>query len=261
MLVPVPQQPPSPLHVLGNMFSKRRHGEGEGTSGSSGSNEASDGSMSITTSSTDLASPTTPLQPGMTSESSFPETTATSNSSDTVSTFQFTDVQNATTCESYTVSWSYVGPSRTDFSLFVTENLWGPNNNATIPLHSGGSPPPLRMLSVDISPNATNFTWGSVDLQEGWYMLDARFAVSSHSGGKYFPQSAPLYVANGTDTSCVRSPTPTPNSHSHLGTGDIVGIVIGAVAAAGLLAVAFFFPRFWRRDLPSPKKPRPYYLY
>jgi len=261
MLVPVPQQSPSSLHMLGEMITKRRHGQDEGTSGGPGSNEGSDGSLPITTPNTDLASPTTPLQSGATSSTSPPGPTTASNSNDTTSTLQFTNVQNATTCESYTVSWSYAGPSRTDFSLFVTENLWGLNNNATAPLYSEGSPPLLRMLSDDISPNTTNFTWSLVDLQEGWYMLDAQLPVSNQSGVKFLPESAPLYVANGTDTGCVKSSTPITQSHSHPGTGDIVAIVVGAVAAAGLLTVAFIFPRFWRRDLPSPKKPRPYYLY
>lgn len=262
MLVPVSQQSPSFLHELGKTFTKRRHGQDEGTSGGPGSSEASDGSVPATTSATDLTSPTTSLQPDTTSQSLFPEPTATSNSNDTTFTLQFTDVQNATTCESYTVSWSYDGSGQTDFALFVVENLWGPNNNASVPLYSGGSPPLLRMLSVNISPNTTNFTWSSVDLQEGWYMLDARL-LGSNSGAKFFPQSAPLYVTNGTDTSCVGPSTPTTDSdsHSHIGTGDVAAIIIGAVAAAGLLAVAFAFPRFWRRELPSPKKRRPYYLY
>ncbi len=270
MLLPISQRPPSSSKELGETFTKRRHGQDDGTSGGPESDEALGSNAPVITSATGLTSPTTSLQPEATSETSlqpeatsetsFPGPTATGNSNATVFTLQFMNVHNATTCESYTVSWSYGSPSRTTFALFVTENLWGPNNNATMPHYNGGSPPLLRMLSPNIFRNATNFTWSSVDLQEGWYMLDARLPRSS-GNMKFLPQSAPLYVSNGTNTSCVKPSTPLTDSHSRLGTGDVVAIIIGAVAAAGLLAVAFAFPRLWRRDLPSPKKRRPYYLY
>ncbi|KAF9453250.1 hypothetical protein P691DRAFT_81094 [Macrolepiota fuliginosa MF-IS2] len=257
MLLPASQALPSSLaHEPDITLARRRHGQDDGAnSGPGGGSGGGD-----PTPSTNAADLNAPVVPAATSTSVAPSPAATSMPS----TLHFLDVQNATTCQSYTVSWSYDGPSPGfDIALSVNENPMGSaNNNATTSGSSGHMPSPARVLSNNISSTTTNFTWESVDLDGGWYTLSARAADPGQSV-MFTPQSTSLYVVNGTDVSCVRMSRPVPSSGSrpHLSTGDIVAIIIGAIAAAGLLAIAFAFPRFWRRDLPSRKRRRPYYLY
>jgi hypothetical protein len=167
----------------------------------------------------------------------------------TMSGLHFLSLQNATTCQSYFFSWLYDGPVlNSNLTLSVVQNPQ---------IYSDMMD--TRVLTTDLPTSATNFTWQSVDLPQGWYMLQGTI---DDPGVNFLPHMSPLYVINGTNTSCVKDFQPETSSHtSRLDTGDIVGVVIGAIAAACLLSVAFAFPRLWRRELPTLKKRRPYYLY
>lgn len=264
MLIPVGASPSPFARELDVALVRRRHGQddqsNEGPGGNSHDGGGSPDDNEVVASAT-LTDPNASDGPVATPTSSVPAPTASSNGSSEAPALRFIDVQNATTCQSYTFSWSSdsLNPS-SNIKLFIGGSL-GPDSNTTATLSSSDNlPPPIRILSTRIPLSATNFTWVSVDLTEGWYTLDAQ-PSRAHRSVKFTSQPAPLYVINGTDTSCVRSSQPISSSHPRLSTGDIVAVVIGAVAAAGLLAVAFAFPRLWRRDLPSPKRPRPYYLY
>lgn len=176
---------------------------------------------------------------------------------DVTSSLHFLALTNATTCQNYSFSWVYEGPV--------------PNSNLTFSIiqsplrkYEGySSYPPsqlttVRVLSSTVSTDTSNFTWGAVDLMEGWYMLQAEIPDPN---AHFLPHMSPVYVANGTDTTCVKYFEPKMYHQSSLTKGDITGIIVGAIAAAGLLTLAFIFPRLWRRDLPSLKKRRLYYLY
>ncbi|KAJ3567391.1 hypothetical protein NP233_g6400 [Leucocoprinus birnbaumii] len=178
----------------------------------------------------------------------------------TTSTLHFVALQNATTCESFSFSWVYQGPiPSSNLSLSIVQSPIAVNQ----PGEYSSKPPSqlitVRLLSSTVSTNTTNFTWHTVDLMPGWYMLDAEIPDPK---AHFLSHMSPLYVANGTNTTCVKYFEPQMHHHrAELTKGEIAGIIIGAVAAAGLLAVAFAFPRLWRRELPSLKKRRPYYLY
>lgn len=239
------------------MLGRRHHGQDDGTergpssSGNDSGESLGDGLVTPSVAATGSAQPAP-----STSLSSSPAVSSNSG----VSTLQFSDMQNATTCQSYRVSWSYTGPNPdSDIILSINQDPTGSKND-TMPLYLPLIP--IRTLSSNISSTATDFIWGSVDLEQGSYMLNAR-AVNPNESAKFVCRPTRLYVVNGTDTDCIKYPESAISSESRprLSKGDIAGIIIGAIAAGGLLAVAFIFPRLWRRDLPSPKRRRPYYLY
>ncbi|PFH50689.1 hypothetical protein AMATHDRAFT_47709 [Amanita thiersii Skay4041] len=163
---------------------------------------------------------------------------------------RFNTLGNATTCTSCTLSWAYTG----DPSVLITLNLTlsptgeGTSGNNFTPT----STKPLRTLATNIPAAAERYTWMVVDVKEGWYSVDAigssvsAFDLNAHSD---------LFVKNGTNVACLTYGDSLPQ-HRPLSTGELVGIVIGIVAALCVLAVAFLFPRLWRRALPKPKQTR-----
>ncbi|KAJ6582863.1 hypothetical protein DFH09DRAFT_1437290, partial [Mycena vulgaris] len=125
--------------------------------------------------------------------------------------FSFNNISEMTTCIPTTITWSYtpaVNSVSLNFSLSIT------NLGAIKP-----SPPPLTtsahmirarnsvsrreigtesIIAGSIDPSAGSYTWPSVNVSAGWYVL---FADLGHIGSG----SLSFYVANGTDTSCIRS--------------------------------------------------------
>ncbi|KAF8894498.1 hypothetical protein BD779DRAFT_842540 [Infundibulicybe gibba] len=199
-----------------------------------------------------------------------PVTAGTANpapSSSLLPTFQFANItDDATTCRSFTFLWSYSSPSVALLTLSVStaEAV----QKAAIP---AVAPPTLRMLSTNLPSDTHVYTWIMVDVAEGWYQINARETSSVGMS----PQSAPFFVRNGTNLECLKAAqtnTSTSTFHKpsnpphhtpmrHLGTGELIGIVLGAVAGVLLLAIAFIFPRLWRRALPTTKKQRRYLFY
>jgi uncharacterized membrane-anchored protein YitT (DUF2179 family) len=177
--------------------------------------------------------------------------------------FQFDDLGNATACSSFTFSWKFIGEHVTSMTLFIV----GEQRPTSI------VQPPLRILAQGVLSNSQKFTWTIVDVEEGWYRVNAVETVPMIG----LPmQMTTFFVKNSSDLSCLPSSPPTiqaafhksSNSASrphiqprHIGPSELVGIVFGGLAGAVLLALAFMFPRLWRRALPSRKKRRIYILY
>ncbi|KAK7449649.1 hypothetical protein VKT23_013123 [Stygiomarasmius scandens] len=203
---------------------------------------------SMTTSTTHTSSPSS-HSPTQTSQSSKPSQTAMTDSSLTI---HFAAPSNVSTCDSTTFFWTPVGPSNT-ISLSVTNS--GASNDPSAEVIS-------TTLTKSVSTDTQLFTWFDVDVTQGWYLVQAQLAAQPKTT---LAKSAPFFVENGTDTSCVRphtqtSPTPTPTPPPGTGGGhvpsEIIGVVIAAIAACAILLVAFLFPRWWRRALPSNRKRR-----
>ncbi|KAF9483873.1 hypothetical protein BDN70DRAFT_873267 [Pholiota conissans] len=208
-------------------------------------------------------------------------TVSSSPSSTSSPVFMFNDLANATVCNSFGLSWTYTGQNPVAITLTVQRNIiQSGSTTSTFSISSSGSPATMRILTTRVLSNADSFIWPSVDVLEGWYI--AKASDTSNMLG-ISAGSAPFYVKQGSDTSCLlKVPTSTistlpPNqstpfspssSKPSIGTGDIVGITLGVIAGAICLLLAVFtLPRL-RRGSPtiithsSTAKPqRPYLLY
>ncbi|KAJ7581377.1 hypothetical protein C8J56DRAFT_263451 [Mycena floridula] len=175
-------------------------------------------------------------------------------------TFQFTAPNNTTTCDSTTFFWSSGGVKSGTMDLVVFNNI-------------SNRPLPFLAINETVAKNVTSstqeWTWLSVNVPEGWYAVQA--LESSLPDGVSLP-SAPFFVQNGSDVSCLvgkstaSEPDPmVPSSpkpkHRHVHIGSLLGTVIGSLVAFVVIAIAFIYPRWWRRALPSPKIKRRYVLY
>lgn len=170
---------------------------------------------------------------------------------------------NATTCRSFTFSWSFHGESVWPMTLAIVKRQdMSHAQPVTTP-----AVPVLRTLSTDVASDIRTYTWSVVDIAEGWHSIIASGTSSTTDGPV---QSASFFVRNGSDVSCLdhglfhHGPTPSNHrapGHARLSTGEWIGIVLGAGAGIIILVAAFVFPRLWRRALPSLKKRRMYLLY
>lgn len=180
-------------------------------------------------------------------------------------TFQFEDPGNATTCSSFSFSWTFTGDHVTPMTLLVVDE-----QHPTLLTQT-----PLRTLALGVPSNSQMFTWATVDIEEGWYRVKAIETVPMIGLPVH---TATFFVKNSSDVSCLQPTSASvlffhksmngpsqPSSHHvpprHIGVGELIGIILGGLAGVVLLAVAFLFPRLWRRALPSPKKRRRYILY
>lgn len=173
---------------------------------------------------------------------------------------QFTAPNNTTTCGSTTFFWSSTGLQGKLMSLIVT--------NSVVPNHTESA---NLVINETISDNITvatqEFTWLTVDVPEGWYAVEAFSVGVSNISSQFFVQNGAnntclLGSNSNTATSVTPAPSPTtlptpPKSHS-LGTGPVIGTILGAITALVLISIAFRFPRWWRHALPTPKS---YLLY
>lgn len=230
---------------------KRRHGDGD-------DNEA-DTQPSVVTNINSSPSSSSPTILGPMSTPSPPSSPVS---------FRFLGVDNATTCQSLTFLWNYTGTptptndTRVTLTILTEESYASANRNQTKPIG-------LRTLQTNASLEVSSFTWSPVNVVSGTYRAMAE--ISPTDSPPTF--SASFGVQNGTDLSCLTANTTTgwpPYAHStkkpthipqHVGTGELVGIILGALAGVAILGAAFLFPRLWRRALPSPKKRRRYILY
>lgn len=188
-----------------------------------------------------------------------------------------------TTCQPFNITWSYDGPF-TLLSLMVTNNnvqqLPAPTPTRPVPQLTnsgtnvaraipGGATTPFLIqnvpLATNVPPYSASFLWSSVNVPQGWYVVNA--TIDSYSA-----QSFPFFVLNGTDLSCLfsststtsmsvsttsmQSPSSSANSSSTVTppvtvggsstssthfVGAIVGITIGAVALLSLALGAWFW--------------------
>ncbi|RDB21558.1 hypothetical protein Hypma_011489 [Hypsizygus marmoreus] len=164
---------------------------------------------------------------------------------------------NVTACSAMTFFWSH-----TSDSVIVNLSIMPWKESSTLPSPSQLTTPLLITLAVNIPSNIQNFTWDAVDVAEGWYVIHLVTTTTMVS-----TESAPFFVKNGANITCLRYRHSSSTSQSHQGTSaahhamphplrpaDLISIVLGAVVGICILTGAFLFPRLWRRSLPSPKK-------
>jgi len=180
------------------------------------------------------------------------------------------DALQPITCQTASLLWFYTGPDGL-INIFATNA--GVSQSDPAPSLTSSRPPntftnarravpggaasatPLITVPIggNINPASLSFTWQSVNVPQGWYILNASMPTRSYSA-----ISTPFFVHNGTNTSCLTSivtssspagSTPTGNppastsspaapSGSSTNLGAIVGVSIAAVAiVAAILLV------------------------
>ncbi|KAF5372969.1 hypothetical protein D9758_001614 [Tetrapyrgos nigripes] len=224
------------------------------TSSTATSSTSSNSQISSFSTSTHTTKP--PMtEPKPTSSSSSPSSNPTGtgmSASDLM--IHFAAPSNVSTCDSTTFFWTPVGPP-TNISLSVT--------NSSV-RGSTSDEPITAVLTNSISTNVQLYTWLTADVVQGWYLVEAELTAPPTT---VLAKSAPFFVKNGSDTSCVQShsssPGPSPTSSTpqdmdggHGFNASILGAVIAVVGALFILLAAFLFPRWWRRALPSNRKRR-----
>lgn len=127
-----------------------------------------------------------------------------------------------TTCTSGLISWGYSGKA-VDLSLSI-DNI-GMTVNATI-----------QQQLVDTNTSALSWTWPSVNLTQGWYEIQGLV----HSSPTVSNKSAPFFISNGSDTTCLTSLSTVSNAAeaSDTNVASIVGGVVGGVVGVTLAFIA-----------------------
>ncbi|KAI0062700.1 hypothetical protein BV25DRAFT_1915839 [Artomyces pyxidatus] len=163
-----------------------------------------------------------------------PPFTSSTSSSGTIitpgTTLFWTPLNHLFTCGQAKLTWGHVGPS-VSMSLVVTNvgvvqqapagppNVGSPavprsnaETTATPERQSGYGGSFLQSvfetLSKSVDSSSGNYTWPSVDVPQGWYQMQAILPNSTTT----ITISAPFFVTNGTNTSCIRAADDTPSS-------------------------------------------------
>ncbi|KAF8555486.1 hypothetical protein OG21DRAFT_896350 [Imleria badia] len=194
--------------------------------------------------------PSTSTSHGSTTMSSTPSTSLSSSGtssarpqpSSSPGSLDFT-IQNMTTCTSGLISWKYSGKDA-ELLLSIT-NIGMPQNDALLRIKGKRSLVSVTMQQlVDTNTTVLSWTWSSVTLTQGWYEIQG-LALSTPTVSN---NSAPFFISNGTDVTCLAATSPhasssasssvstLPSSNSNV--GIIVGGVVGGVVAVALAIIA-----------------------
>ncbi|KAJ7662982.1 hypothetical protein B0H17DRAFT_1184978 [Mycena rosella] len=124
-----------------------------------------------------------------------------------------------TTCTPGKISWVYETPNLLSLPLLISVSNGGvgqlgppsstgaavspANLNRNTHAMSGRDTLIQLVAPSTIDPESYTYTWSPVDVPEGWYTLGAAFDSLSVSVSK----SAPFYVVQGSNISCIASPS------------------------------------------------------
>lgn len=170
---------------------------------------------------------------------------ATPQSSSSPGSLNF-NVHNMTTCTSGLISWSYTGQAA-ELSLSITNIGVDQSYDLSRFRARQSVSGTIQKQLVDTNTSASSWTWSSVNLTQGWYEIQglviATPSVSSNS--------APFFITNGTNVSCLTSTSPqasstlSPSASASSSTAaaktnvaSIVGGVVGGVVGAILVVIA-----------------------
>ncbi|KAH9959471.1 hypothetical protein BC827DRAFT_506652 [Russula dissimulans] len=215
--------------------------------------------------------------------------TSTSAPAGTSASFVFEPIPEMFTCGLANVQWTYVGPSApltfnisnvnvaqqaplSSSSVSSSSSTASPSSSTTVAIldttkrqfngYDGSYLPSINVIPTDaagLDPTGGNWTWGGVNVPQGWYEMLAYVQGVLHTSSNSF------FVANGTNTNCItqfaaRSPSnqvptstaspsaivATSSGHSHA--GAIAGGVIGGVAFLAAVIIAFLYMCVRRRN-------------
>ncbi|KAJ7096064.1 hypothetical protein C8R44DRAFT_748924 [Mycena epipterygia] len=201
--------------------------------------------------------------------------------------FTFNEISNMTTCTPATITWRYESFSddlSSDLTLSITNVgvVQAPAPSSTITgsfssvINAGAIGRAVYISRRDLTqsitggtifPTVETYTWLSVNVTAGWYVLTATIVPSDSA-----TESTSFYVTNGSDTSClattsssVTASNPTSSGSatssapplstsgvtlpvnvgsSKVNRGAIAGGVIGGLAVLAAAIAAYFYLRY-----------------
>ncbi|KAI0777338.1 hypothetical protein BD413DRAFT_490408 [Trametes elegans] len=158
--------------------------------------------------------------------SSRSQASATATTTAQSSPFTFADIPSTSTCAGAVISWNRTGGDLT-FSLFLVP--------------SSRPPTTLALVAYAIDTAVGSFDWHPVNVTPGVYQLNA-------IGTGFSVLSPAFVVSNGTDASCLPSPSRNssnpftslttasgPSSSHGISPGAIIGAVLGGVAFVAVM--------------------------
>ncbi|KIM78239.1 hypothetical protein PILCRDRAFT_600759 [Piloderma croceum F 1598] len=176
------------------------------------------------------------LGPGPVSFNPSATTSSSSSASSPTATLILQKPDQMTTCQSGSITWFYTGPLPAQLTLELTDiNV----NQSTNP-----SPPIILMTLADsIDATAENWTWQTIDVPSGHYVVEGAVLDVNAT-------SDPFFVANGSDTSCLQTitTTPTPSQVATSKKTHVAAIAGGTVGGVVLLAVILGALLLWRKS-------------
>lgn len=168
--------------------------------------------------------------------------------------FSIDTVENMTTCAPGIITWTYNGPSP-NISLYITNVVLDTHSQRDLTRRQNTAGQTSVTLTVT-SSRLKSWTWPQVDQPQGWYTIDG-FVASLNAS------SAPFFISNGSDTSCLLSSsssslgpasiaTAVATSSTTLSDDTIVGVVVGSLVVCLFLVLAI--ARYLRRRCCSPTR-------
>lgn len=164
-------------------------------------------------------------------------------------------VQNMTTCKSGLISWKYSGGEEAPLLLSIT-NIGVPQHDAFLRIEARQNTvnSTIQQQLVDTNTSSPSWTWSTVNLTQGWYKIQGLVLSTPNVDNN----SAPFFIANGTDVACLTATSPqalsTASSRASAlpssaavksNTGSIVGGIVGAFLAVALAIAAGLY--WWSR--------------
>ncbi|RDX46179.1 hypothetical protein OH76DRAFT_1301289, partial [Lentinus brumalis] len=140
-------------------------------------------------------------------------TSAPTGTSMPLQSFVFATIPYATACGPATFNWTYIGPQET-FELAVASSIT-PHTDLPSPAKRQGQTNELP-IAWHVDATSQTWTWPTVTIPAGWYVLAA-------IGDDWVATSPQFFVTNGTDTSCLS----TPSSSSSADTSTVASTGTG----------------------------------
>jgi len=143
-----------------------------------------------------------------------------------------------TTCTSGLVSWGYSGKAA-NLSLSI-DNIGVPQDDDVlfrIKARQSTVNAAIQQQLVDTNTSVLSWTWPSVNLTQGWYEIQGLVLSSPTVSNK----SAPFFISNGSDTTCListASSSASASAASDINVAGIVGGVVGGVVGVTLAFIA-----------------------
>ncbi|KAF8520937.1 hypothetical protein BU17DRAFT_88521 [Hysterangium stoloniferum] len=148
--------------------------------------------------------------------------------------WSFDTLNNATTCEPFTITWSLENATPQNLSAVDVMSLYIQNNDVTQNIVN-------QTIVINVPLAKTGYTWSAVTVPSGSYVIQG---IQTQTNGT--SEESPLFfVQAGTNTSCVTSTGAslggTLNTHNTTRTAAIAGGVVGGLVLIACLAMAVLF--------------------
>ncbi|KAF9001879.1 hypothetical protein BDQ17DRAFT_556469 [Cyathus striatus] len=135
------------------------------------------------------------------------------------------------TCSSFTIFWNYTG-QLLPLTLFIDDGAQyesATSSSLLPPFQPAASHTPLRVLATELPSDVGTYTWKTVDLVGGAYLLDA-MSISD-----VIIHPTLFNVINGTNTTCLAISTTQVHNHHGLAQVDMIALPTRKVRGSYML--------------------------